>query len=81
MTPPAPAYFWAGDAVFQTLRAYARFAVTRWRLRPGGIGSDGPGLVQVARHPVKRANGALQVGGRGWRRADREIVQEAVQPR
>lgn len=41
MTPPAPAYFWAGDAVFLILCAYARFAVTRWRLNPAESGQTG----------------------------------------
>ena len=41
MTPPTPAYVWAGDAVFRILRAYARFAVTRWRPNPAESGQTG----------------------------------------
>jgi len=36
-------------------------------------------LVQVARHPVEQANGAVQIGGGGRRRPVREIAQEAAE--
>jgi enoyl-CoA hydratase/carnithine racemase len=60
-------------------RTQAMHAHTRLPPRPLPAGSTGGGLVYVARHPVEQADGAVQVSGRGRRRAGWQASQEAVE--